>query len=233
MMSFSTLPISFWRYALETTVYILNLVPSKSVPKTPLELWNGRKPNMHHIRIWGCPAHVLKGKTEKLESRSEICLFVGYPKGTRGYYFYTPLDRKVFVSTNTTFLEDKYINERQSKSRAVLEEMSGSNPNSSIPGTQPSDKQHMVSQTPREHNLSGRNDLLSDPMDQENVQGDDEVMVSSEGDTNVDENVTIPKEATVQDPPPLGKVKGSSENRLGTCLSENPNNPNRRSLQNK
>ncbi|KAL2527758.1 cysteine-rich RLK (RECEPTOR-like protein kinase) 8 [Abeliophyllum distichum] len=83
--------------------------------------------------------------------------------------------------------------------------MSGSNPNSSIPGTQPSDKQPMVSQTPREHNLSGRNDLLSNSMDQENVQGDEEVMVSSEGDTNIDENVTIPNEAMVQDPPPLRK----------------------------
>ncbi|KAL2465527.1 cysteine-rich RLK (RECEPTOR-like protein kinase) 8 [Abeliophyllum distichum] len=83
--------------------------------------------------------------------------------------------------------------------------MSGSNPNSSIPGTQPSDRQPMLSQTPKEHNLSGRNDLLSDPMDQENVQGNEEVMVSSEGDTNIDENVTIPNEATVQDPLPLRK----------------------------
>ncbi|KAL2526100.1 Uncharacterized protein Adt_11154 [Abeliophyllum distichum] len=81
--------------------------------------------------------------------------------------------------------------------------MSGSNPNSSIPGTQPSDRQLMVSQTPRERNLSGRNDLLSDPIDQENVQGNEEVMVSSEGDTNIDENVTIPNEATVQDPSSL------------------------------
>ncbi|KAL2486947.1 Uncharacterized protein Adt_31703 [Abeliophyllum distichum] len=121
MMSFSTLPISFWGYALETAACILNLVLSKSLPKTLLELWNGHKPNLRHIRIWGCPSHVLKGKTEKLESRSEICMLIGYPK------------------------------------------------------------------------------------DQENVQGDEEVMVSSEGDTNIDENVTIPNEAMVQDPSPLRK----------------------------
>ncbi|KAL2486096.1 cysteine-rich RLK (RECEPTOR-like protein kinase) 8 [Abeliophyllum distichum] len=57
--------------------------------------------------------------------------------------------------------------------------MSGSNPNSSIPGTQPSDRQPMVWKTPREHSLSGRNDMLSNPIDQENVQGDEEVMVKS------------------------------------------------------
>ncbi|KAA0058340.1 gag/pol protein [Cucumis melo var. makuwa] len=43
MMSFAQLPYSFWRYALETAIYILNNVPSKSVSETPYELWKGRK----------------------------------------------------------------------------------------------------------------------------------------------------------------------------------------------
>ena len=38
MMSYSSLPVSFWGYAIKTTVDILNVVPSKSVPKTPMEL---------------------------------------------------------------------------------------------------------------------------------------------------------------------------------------------------
>ena len=45
MLSYSFLPISFWGYALETATYLLNLIPSKSVSKTPTELWNGRKPS--------------------------------------------------------------------------------------------------------------------------------------------------------------------------------------------
>ena len=51
MMSYSTLPISFWGYALNTVMYFLNLVPSKSVPKIPVELWNGRKPSIRHLHI--------------------------------------------------------------------------------------------------------------------------------------------------------------------------------------
>ena len=46
MLSYSTLPISFWGYALTTAMYLLNLVHSKYVPKTPVELWIGRKPSM-------------------------------------------------------------------------------------------------------------------------------------------------------------------------------------------
>ncbi|KAK0576062.1 hypothetical protein LWI29_011265 [Acer saccharum] len=125
MLSYSTLPISFWGYALQTAIYILNDVPSKSVPKTPHELWTGRKPSLQHLRIFGCPAHVLKGKTEKMDSRSETCIFVGYPKETKGYYFYSPSDLKVFVSTNAKFLEKDYMNDFVPRSRIVLNERSG------------------------------------------------------------------------------------------------------------
>ena len=55
MMSLSTLPLSFWGYALETTACILNMVSSKSEPKIPMEMWTGRKLILSHICIWGCP----------------------------------------------------------------------------------------------------------------------------------------------------------------------------------
>ena len=90
MISFSSLPLTFWGYAIKCALYILNVVPSKSIQKTPLELWNGTKPSIHHFRIWGCPVHMLKGKTGKLECRTELCMFVGYSKETRGGIFYSP-----------------------------------------------------------------------------------------------------------------------------------------------
>ena len=46
-----------------------------------------------------------------MESRSETCIFVGYPKETKGYYLYSPSDLKVFVSTNAKFLEKDYMND--------------------------------------------------------------------------------------------------------------------------
>ena len=45
----------------------------------------------------------------KLETRSEVCYFIGYLQGTFGWYFYDPREQKVFVSTNAIFLEDDYI----------------------------------------------------------------------------------------------------------------------------
>ena len=87
-------------------MHLLNLVPSKSILKTSMELWSRRNPSMKYLHIWGCPAHMLKGKPDKLEPKSKVCLLVGYPKETRGYLFYSRNDNKVFVSTNAKFLEN-------------------------------------------------------------------------------------------------------------------------------
>nr|GEV64410.1 hypothetical protein [Tanacetum cinerariifolium] len=46
MMSQTTLPKSFWDYALETIARILNMVPTKKVEKTPYEVWHGKAPKI-------------------------------------------------------------------------------------------------------------------------------------------------------------------------------------------
>ena len=104
-------------------MYLLNLVSSKSVPKTPVELWNGRKPSTRHLHIWGCPAHVLKGNSNKLQSKTEVVFFVGYPKGIVGGLFYSHKDNNMFLSTNAKFLENNYMNYYTPRSRVVLAEM--------------------------------------------------------------------------------------------------------------
>ena len=123
MMSYAHLPSSFWGYAVETAVYILNSVPSKSVSETPFELWKGRKGSLCHFRIWGCPTHLLVTNPKKLDSRSKLCLFVGYPKETRGGLFYDPKEDKVFVSKNATFLEEDHIRDHKPRSKVVLSEL--------------------------------------------------------------------------------------------------------------
>ena len=57
-MELTNLPLSFWGYALETTAYLLNKVPSKLVFSTPHEMWIGKKVVLNHIKAWGCLAYV-------------------------------------------------------------------------------------------------------------------------------------------------------------------------------
>ena len=101
-------------------MHILNLVSSKLIPNTPKELRSERKPSMKYLHILGCPAHVLKGKSDKLEAKTEVCMLFGYSKEIKGYLFYNHKDNKVFVSTNAKFLEDDYMNNFNPRSKVVL-----------------------------------------------------------------------------------------------------------------
>ncbi|KAK8696647.1 hypothetical protein V6N13_001779 [Hibiscus sabdariffa] len=109
MMSHTDLPTSFWGYALETTAFTLNRVPSKSVQKTPHEMWTGRRPNMSFMRVWGCQAYVKHQMSTKLEPKSQKCTFVGYPKETKGYYFYNSKENKMFVDQTGVFIEKEFL----------------------------------------------------------------------------------------------------------------------------
>ena len=122
MMGFVGLPISFWGYALESACHILNRVLSKSVAKTPYEIWTGRKLVLSHLRVWGCPAYVKRLLKDKLGPRSNKCLFVGYPKKSKGYYFYHTEEQKLFVSLRAIFLENEYLTE-STKANVELNEV--------------------------------------------------------------------------------------------------------------
>ena len=90
MMSLTDLPPSFWGYALVTTAYLLNKVPTKSIDMTLYEIWSGKKTILSYLRVWGCEAYVKRLTSDKLSQKAGKCLFIGYPKETRGYYFYNP-----------------------------------------------------------------------------------------------------------------------------------------------
>ena len=123
MMSQTNLPISFWGYALETAAFLLNIIPSKAVEKTPYELWTRKRPGFSFLKIWGCEAYIKSQVSDKLASKSDKCLFAGYPKETKGYYFYIPSETKVFVARNGVFLEREFISKRVSGSKTSLEEV--------------------------------------------------------------------------------------------------------------
>nr|GFC84789.1 hypothetical protein [Tanacetum cinerariifolium] len=57
MFNLTTLPLSFWDYALESAVRILNMVPTKKVDKTLYEIWHGKAPNLSYLKVWGCKAY--------------------------------------------------------------------------------------------------------------------------------------------------------------------------------
>ena len=78
---------------------------------------------MSFLKIWGCEAYVKRQVSNKLEPKSDKYLFVGYPKETKGYYFYNSIENKLFVARNGVFLERKFISKGTSGSKVQLEEI--------------------------------------------------------------------------------------------------------------
>ncbi|GKA17144.1 retrotransposon protein, putative, ty1-copia subclass, partial [Tanacetum coccineum] len=98
MMNLTTLPLSFWDYALESATRILNMVPTKK-------------------------ALVKRDTPDKLEQRSVKCIFIGYPKETMGYYFYFPPENKIVVARYAEFFEKRLISQEISGRAVDLEEI--------------------------------------------------------------------------------------------------------------
>ncbi|KAJ9679813.1 hypothetical protein PVL29_021660 [Vitis rotundifolia] len=110
MLSNSSLPEFLWGEALKTATYILNQVPSKSVPKTPYELWSGKKPSLHHFHVWGCKAEVrpYNPQSKKLDPKTISGFFVGYCIGSRGSRFYCPSHTtRIIESDRAVYFEDE------------------------------------------------------------------------------------------------------------------------------
>ena len=65
-------PHEFWGEAVNLTVYLLNRAPTNSLEgKTPFEALTRIKPQVDHLRVFGCLIHVkiLGGGLKKLDDR--------------------------------------------------------------------------------------------------------------------------------------------------------------------
>jgi hypothetical protein len=122
-MSQSDLPLLFWGYALETATLMLNRVLSKSVVKTPYEMWTRKTLSLSFLKIWGCEVFVKRLQLDKLAPKLVKCIFMGYPKETLGYYFYNRLEGKVFVARNGGFLEKEFLKGEKSGRKVQLKEV--------------------------------------------------------------------------------------------------------------
>jgi hypothetical protein len=64
---------------------------------TPKEMWTGRKPDLSHLRVFGCVAYAQLARKQrgKLDNTSIRRIFVGYTPTSRQYRVYDPTIRQV------------------------------------------------------------------------------------------------------------------------------------------
>ena len=64
-----------------------------------------------------------KLQPDKLEPKSEKCVFIGHPKETVGYTFYHRFEGKTFVAKNGSFLEKEFLSKEVSGRKVELDEV--------------------------------------------------------------------------------------------------------------
>ena len=93
--------MTLWTDATNTSVYVQNISPHRVFRnKTPKEAFIGVKPNVSHLRIFGCSMyiHVPKEKISKLEPSRKKETFFGYSETSKVYQIYIPIQRQIEVS---------------------------------------------------------------------------------------------------------------------------------------
>jgi transposase InsO family protein len=107
---------TFWAEAIACSIYLLNRLPTTGLKvKVPQEAWSGTKLNVAHLRTFGCIAyaHIPFELRKKLDDRSEKCIFTGYSETSKAYRLYNPITKKLILSRDVQFLENKLWNDSE------------------------------------------------------------------------------------------------------------------------
>ncbi len=109
MVRHAGLPNSYWAEAVATAAYVRNRTPTAAIKEdtTPYERWYGRKPNVSHLKVFGCVAyaHLSNDERRKLDKKAEKLRFVGYSKESKGYRLFNEKTRKVITRRDVIFNE--------------------------------------------------------------------------------------------------------------------------------
>ena len=109
LLADSGLPMSFWGWAVLTSQYLRNRLPTStlSANTTPFEVMMGKKPDLSHLRIWDCqcfPTIPLELCT-KASPRCFEAIFIGYEEARIGWLV-QDLKGAVHFSQDVIFNED-------------------------------------------------------------------------------------------------------------------------------
>lgn len=114
----SKIPKDLWKEVVDAAAYLHNRTPKESLGwRSPFESFHGKKPNLAHLKVYGCKAYAMtenaqekKNRLRKLDARAYIGYLVGY-QSTNIYRIWIPekgLNRGV-ISTRDVIFDEKSL----------------------------------------------------------------------------------------------------------------------------
>lgn len=96
----------YWAEAATTINTVANMTPQRHQTATPYEMFHGERPDVSHLRVFGCRAWAYNPAKlrRKGDSRGVPAVFDGYPEGTKEYRVL--IDGAVVVRRDVLFDEE-------------------------------------------------------------------------------------------------------------------------------
>ena len=107
------LPQNWWELTVDCTTHVYNCTPIQHHNwKMPFENLKHTKPDVTHLHVFRCGAYVFLPEevcVNKLNPKSELMTFLGYPQGTKGYLFMRGLNNVLFTAVQALFNETLFL----------------------------------------------------------------------------------------------------------------------------
>lgn len=100
----------YWAEAVATAAYLLNRSPTRRLwNMTPYEAFKGEKPDLSHLRMFGCEAmaQIPKELRKKWDPKSQKLLMMGYSETKKAYRLINPENKNIVFSRDVKFFERK------------------------------------------------------------------------------------------------------------------------------
>ena len=153
MLLAADLPMTFWTHAVKAAVYLRNRSPTRALNNvTPYEAWHGDKPNISHLRVFGCRAFMYLHRnkrgsdTAKLAARSIPVIFVGYSTEAKAWLVWDAASKKEYTTRDALFDEGPLRSSPLNQSAPAAEPTSSNDSDSA--SDQSADTEHSSSPDP-------------------------------------------------------------------------------------
>ncbi|CAH9134641.1 unnamed protein product, partial [Cuscuta epithymum] len=111
MLFEAKMPAIFWVDAVFTATYIINRLSTPNLNgATPFEKLFHHSLDYYSMRIFGCACfpNFNVNSSNKLSTRSTLCVFLGYAPEYKGYRCLDPLTGKIYINRNVCFHENHF-----------------------------------------------------------------------------------------------------------------------------
>ena len=112
MLHQSQLPLSFWSYAFNTAISLINRIPSFILNfVSPWGKLFHKKPPLQALKSFGCACYPLLRSypSNKLQPKSSQCIFFGYPPMSKGYICLDVASGRIYISSHAIFHESTFL----------------------------------------------------------------------------------------------------------------------------